>query len=208
MHKPTLFFAVTLFSLLLTGCASPFVVTSPNPETGRFPTESSVASNEYKVFKPIDNLADQQFSILLTSLNSPMTGLDGYPSYIEGMLKKCGIEDFVDFEYLEDFVIANGLGDKVPTLNNRIGLHQLSKYTGPYLIISADLTNEVLDRWSFTISVYDPVSSKLKFQVSHHNLVFFGRFREALLHPTFNALQEWLEASREAAPQKNEHYGT
>lgn len=208
MQKLPCLFAVMLFSLLLAGCASPFVVTSPDPETGRFPTKSSVASNEYKVFEPIENLDDQRFSILLTSLNTSMTGLDGYESYVEGMLKECGLEDFVDFQYLEDFVIANGLGDKVPTLNNRIGLHQLSKYTGPYMIVSVDLTNEVLDRWVFTISVYDPVSSKLKFQVSHRNLVFFGRFREALLHPGFNALQKWLEASREAASQENEHYGT
>jgi hypothetical protein len=193
---------ILLVTLALTGCASPLVAVKPDSKTGKFQTSAELSSDENSVFSPIDNLESQEFIALITTINVRWDWANDFRPYAKEMLEISGLSNFVDKTDLENFVIANNLGEKVPSLNNRIGYNQLSKYVGQYLIIATDLRNLVGDWWLFSITVYDPVSSETKFHASKKAFNFVGMDKPLLL-PVFNALKTWVDESKSLQKESN-----
>lgn len=179
----------------LGGCASPFVAVQPEPKSGHFLTPDTLTPKEAKVSVPIANLDRQRFIVLSPTINMDS---EKYVPFVKQMVENCGLHKLVGHADLENFVIANNLGDRIPSLNNRIGFHQLTRYIGEYLILQIDLSNTYGDWWRFTAVVYDPVSSKVKFLASKSAVNMFG-LQKPLLLPVFNALKDWVDKSREMA---------
>jgi hypothetical protein len=193
---------ILLVTLALTGCASPFVAAKPDSKTGKFQTLTELSSDENSVFSPIDDLESQEFIVLITTINAPRDWANDYRPYVKEMLEISGLSNFVDKTDLENFVIANNLGEEVPSLNNRIGYNQLSKYVGEYLIVATDLRNLRGDWWQFSITVYDPVSSDTKFHASKEAVPWVGMDKPILL-PVFNALKKWIDESKSLQKESN-----
>ncbi|MHB8622817.1 MAG: hypothetical protein ACYC9J_03575 [Sulfuricaulis sp.] len=193
--------ATLAVSVFLNGCANPFVAVKPDTDTGKFPSRE-LSPDEIKTFVKIDNLGKQKFILLIDDINVSWEWTKNYRSYVKEMLENCGLGNFMAKTQLENFVIANNLGEKIPSLSDRIGYHQLAKYIGPYLIVSVDLENwRGTDIWEFGITVYDPVSSSTKFAASRRGVNDFGGMDKLILLPAFNSLKKWVDESQ--SPQKN-----
>jgi len=195
MKVVNLKYVFLICTLLLSGCVSPLVATMPDEKTGNFPTSSKLKSEEIKIFKPINNLKQQKLSLAITSVDTSWDRTKSYKTYMKKMLENIGFVNITENSQLETFIIKNNLNKEIPNLDNRIAYNQLSKYLGNYLIVTSNLEYIWQHRWKFTITVYDPVSSNVKFYASTKAISWSGVEKPILL-PVINALKKWFDESK------------
>lgn len=188
---------VACAAFLLQGCGPQFKVVQPDDASGRFPTNTVLGESDILLFEPIENLEHQSFNVLMNATNSRWAGA-GYFQFVREMVELSGLQDLVDKRHVENLIIAGDLADQVPSFDNRIAFNRLAQYVGPYLIVSTELVNLGGDWWEFSVIVYDPVSSAPKFHAKRRGINWAGLDKPILL-PVFNALKDWVDASKEAS---------
>ena len=197
---------IVFLALGLIGCANNQLnVLAPNPTTGKFETSTIFGPSEIKTYIPIDNYHSQKF-IVVDSFVDLQTWQEDYKPYIYGMLKNSGMDNFATMADLENIVIANNLGREISTVRNRIGLNQLSKYIGPFLYLSADLDYLGNDSFNFVVTIYDPITSSVKFYGQKAAIGWVG-IDGPILTPMFNEVKRWVEDSKKLSKKNKENTG-
>lgn len=109
--------SIAIVSFVFAGCN--FQISKIDSSTGYFPTEVKA---DVVLKKPFD--IDQRKSLLLVP-NS---------EFIKGQAINIGyFDEVMDFTDLENRVIAAALVDKIPGVNNRIGVGNAAKHYKPFL---------------------------------------------------------------------------
>ena len=159
------------FLLFSCGSARNFTVVKPNEESGKFPAGKELSLNELEIFTPIDNFNQYEITKLNSGISTPPGWTDEYLPFLKEMLMNCGL----------------------PEIKNNQG-------TENYLVVDAYLQYHYEDIWTFSINIYDPVSSTARFQASRRATNWFG-MGKPIFYPVFNSVKEWVDQSKEFSTQ-------
>jgi len=180
-------------SIVGISCSPTLKVISADPATGKLPTETHLSSKEIITEKSISLKDFNQFLFVRKGrVNS-----DRYDNYVYGTLKNIGVfKQFFNQNDLEQYVIKNGLTDKVSSLSDNIGLHNLSMNAGNFLICETSI--ELVARYDFTfeLKIINPVNAEILFDVKHYAVNWAGLDRP-LFNPVFNEYMEWLKKNNQ-----------
>lgn len=121
---------------------------------------------------------------------------DEIDTFTKAMIENIGyferVADLTDFEML---LIKTGIAYKVPNISDHIGLIQVQKYFGDYLIAEFDftLTFPHVDGTNShaNLKIIDPSNMKILFHVQSKAFLV-GGFDDKLLYPLFNSFIDWL----------------
>mgnify|MGYP001203456763 FL=1 len=169
---------IILCFFVLGGCSS-FKVAKVDPETGYFPskTKATVVVN-----KPLD--LDQRNSLILVA-NS---------DFQENQIRNINyFKDVITFEDLETIIVKNDLGDKVPSLEDRIGVHNAAKYYKPFLWFRFDIRGKGRDMYAKFI-LTDPLTLEDYFVTETHLDRFWkGVNDQNNWYPMFNSFIDYIK---------------
>ncbi len=189
MKKSILIFCL---SCLLFSCSPTLKVKELNPKTGKLPTETFLRQEEILVQKKINLNEYSQFLFVKKSgLN-----MEKYEKYILGTLKTIGgFEKYYTQNEMEQYVIQNNLTDKVTSISDNIGLLNLSKNVGKFLICENNVEYKGGYDFTFEYKVIDPSNAEILLHIKH-NAFNFGGLDRPLFNPVFNKYIDWLKTNK------------
>lgn len=179
-------------ALLLTSCSPTLKVKQLDDKTGKLPTETVLNETEILAKKNIDLKEYNQFLFVKKSgLN-----MEKYENYILGTLKNIGgFQKYYIQTELEQYVIQNGLTDKVTSISDNIGLLNLSKSVGKFLICESNVEYKGGYDFSFEYKVIDPTNAEILLHIKH-NAFNWGGLDRPLFNPVFNEYIDWLNENQ------------
>lgn len=172
--------AVVLMSLVLGACTS-LKVTQLDEKTGYFPTNSKakVVTN-----KPMD--IDARKGLILVP-NS---------EFEKEQIQNIGyFDEVITFDELATKIVQNDLGDKVPALEEKIGVHNAAKYYKPFLWFRVDSRGSGLQQYVQFI-LTDPLTLEDYFVTETHlDRLWKGVNDQFNWYPMFNAFIDYIKAN-------------
>lgn len=179
-------------SFLLFSCSPTLKVKELNPKTGKLPTETVLNQNEILVQKNINLNEYSQFLFVKKSgLN-----MEKYEKYILGTLQNIGgFEKYYTQNELEQLVIKSNLTDKVTSISDNIGLMNLSKNVGKFLICESNVEYKGGYDFSFEYKVIDPTNAEILLHIKH-NAFNWGGLDRPLFNPVFNKYIDWMNENK------------
>lgn len=126
MRTPVLSMFATLCIVSLAGCSTYFQPMNVDAQTGYLPTSQD---KNAKVSKA-DVLLNQKVDF---SIYGGRVLVSGGAFFQQEMRDIGAFSDIMTSEDLEKYIIANGLQDKVPNVNDLIGLNKAYQYYKPFL---------------------------------------------------------------------------
>jgi hypothetical protein len=99
---------------------------------------------------------------------------------------------------LENYVINNNLTDKVQSVSDRIGIYNLSKITGEFLV--AEIRFRYLGgyRYEVELEIKRSVSQKIVYHIKRSVTNWTG-IKKPLLHTLFNDIYNWVVENKQSA---------
>lgn len=189
MKKYILVFSL---SFVLFSCSPTLKVKQLNPETGKLPTETIITQDEILVEKSIDLNEYSQFLFIKKSgLN-----VEKYEKYILGTLTNIGgFEHYYTQNELEQMVIQKNLTDKVTSISDNIGLMNLSKNVGKFLICESNVEFKGGYDFSMEYKIINPTNAEVVLHIKH-NAFNWGGLDRPLFNPVFNKYIDWIRANK------------
>lgn len=176
-----------LIGWLTISCSSTFKVKPLDEKTGQLPTETKLTPEEILVDKSINFNEYNQFLYVKNS----GVNMEKYDKYIIETLKNIGgFKKVYTQSELEQYVIQNNLTDKVTSISDNIGLLNLQKQVGNFLVVES--TPEYLGGYdySFKFKVINPATSETLLELKHKAFNWAGLDRP-LFNPVFNYYINW-----------------
>lgn len=179
-------------SVLLFSCSPTLKIKELNPETGKLPTETVLMDEEILVDKSINLKEYSQFLFIKKSgLN-----MEKYENYIIGTIKNIGgFENYYNQNELEQIVIQKGLTDKVTSISDNIGLLNLSKNIGKFLVCESNVEYKGGYDFAFEYKVINPTNAEILYHVKH-NAFNWGGLDRPLFNPVFNGYIDWIKKNQ------------
>jgi hypothetical protein len=173
-------------------CSPTLKVNAPDPKTGFLPTDSKVDQSEVLVDKPIELSKYNMFLYIRKS----KVNMDKYESYIIGDLKNIGgFNKFYTETELEQYVIQNNLTDKVTSISDNIGLINLQKQVGNFLVCETTAQNLGGYNFLFDFKITNPANAEVVLEIKHKGFNFSGLDRP-LFNPVFNYYIDWMNKNK------------
>jgi hypothetical protein len=189
MKKRLLIIGVSV--ILFSSCSPTLKVKELNVKTGKLPTETVINQEEILVEKSI-NL--KEYSKFLFVKKSGLN-MEKYETYILGTLKNIGgFEKYFTQSELEQYVIQNNLTDKVTSISDNIGLLNLSKNVGKFLICESNVEYKGGYDFTFEYKVINPTNAEILLHIKH-NAFNWGGLDRPLFNPVFNKYIDWIKAN-------------
>lgn len=184
-------FTITLAALTIS-CSPTLKVKELDLKSGKLPTETVLTNSEILVKKEIDLTEYKQFLFVKKSgLN-----MEKYENYILGTLKNIGgFDKYYTQSELEQYVIQNGLTDKVTSISDNIGLMNLSKNVGKFLICESNVEYKGGYDFTFEYKVINPTNAEVLLHIKH-NAFNWGGLDRPLFNPVFNEYIDWTKANK------------
>ncbi|MBU0994336.1 MAG: hypothetical protein KJ737_17735 [Proteobacteria bacterium] len=118
-------------------------------------------------------------------------------TFAKNMVESINFFDQVaDQSEFKRLLIKTGIAYKVSNISDLIGLYQVQKLFGNYLVAALDfkLTAPHLDGTNSVanLKIIDPSTMKIVYHVEHRAFVVHG-FDQPLLFPLFNSLIDWIK---------------
>ena len=178
-------------SVVLFSCSPTLKIKELNAKTGKLPTETVINQEEILVEKSINLKEYSQFLFVKKSgLN-----MEKYENYILGTLKTIGgFEKYYTQSELEKYVIQNNLTDKVTSISDNIGLLNLSKNVGKFLICESNVEYKGGYDFTFEYKVINPTNAEILLHIKH-NAFNWGGLDRPLFNPVFNKYIDWVKTN-------------
>jgi len=183
-----------LIGLILTlySCSPTLKIKQLNAKTGKLPTETILNQNEILVEKSI-NL--KEYSKFLFVKKSGLN-MEKYEKYIFGTLQNIGgFENYYLQNDLEKYIIQNNLTDKVTSISDNIGLLNLSKNVGKFLICESNVEYSGGYDFVFEYKVINPTNAEILLHIKHKAFNWGGLDRP-LFNPVFNKYIDWINLNK------------
>ena len=183
---------VLLVSLVLFSCSPTLKIKQLNPETGKLPTETLISPEEIIIEKSININEYKQFLFVKKSgLN-----MEKYEQYILGTIANIGgFDKYYIQSDLEKYVIQQNLTDKITSISDNIGLLNLSKNVGKFLICESNVEYKGGYDFTFEYKVINPTNAEVVLHIKH-NAFNWGGLDRPLFNPVFNKYIDWLKANK------------
>ncbi len=179
-------------TFLIISCSPTFKVKPLDQKTGKLPTDTRLETGEILTEKNVDVNRYKQF--LFISKNGPTT--NKFETYITETIREIGgFNKIYTQPELEQFVIQNNLTDKVTSISDRIGLLNLQKQVGDYLICVMNIEFLGGYEFRFEFKIVDPSTWNVLLDIKHKAFNWSGLDRP-LFNPVFNYYIDWLSRNK------------
>jgi len=178
-----------LIGVITMSCSPTLKVKQLDEKTGQLPTDTKLRPEEILVD---NNINLKEYTQFLYVKNSGVN-MEKYDNYIIETLKNIGgFEKVYSQSELEQYVIQNNLTDKVTNISDNIGLLNLQKQVGNFLICES--TPEYLGGYdySFSFKIINPSNSETVLEIKHKAFNWGGLDRP-LFNPVFNYYIDWIK---------------
>lgn len=182
----TEFLAVLTLVVLVSGCGSTLKVTKLD-DSGYFPTSKTITQNNVKAQEPFDA---KYCSLLYVKTDERNVEYNQF--FLQSFVNMNVFEVVLDKDGLENLVIEKGLTDKVTSVLDKIGLHNLQKQIGGVLVVEPYAVYEGVYNYSAELKAIDPETGKVVFHVTNKAFNWAG-LDKPLFYPLFNAFLDWTQ---------------
>jgi hypothetical protein len=187
---------VLVVATFLGGCSGTLKTRDIDAKSKKFPTDSVLADDGVKIAKPFEAKFKPMAYVKLDSKNTK------YNEFLIKTIEKMGAFDRVVLKSdLEAFVLEKKLTDRISNISDLVGLNQLQKQIGPFLVI------EPLVEWKGGYNYWghlkaiDPSTGETVFLVEQNAFNFSG-LDDPLFYPLFNALLQWVRGEKISTASK------
>jgi hypothetical protein len=182
------FSTIALSIILLTGCATSFKATQTDPQTNLFATSYKIPSDGVNVNEEYKNEYSKTAYLKVEGINTPVV----QNFYLESIKNTNKFNIIKTKSDLEEYVFTNNLEDRVSNVSDLVGLSNLEKYFGSFLIIEPYLEHYGGYEYLFRLKAFDPRTGKLLLRLENRTYPVSG-LDQPLFYPVFNAFIEWIE---------------
>lgn len=176
-----------LFAGLLAGCNGTLHIEKPDPTSGLYETQAVLKPSDVRAEEKFDPAYTQMVYLKIDAESPNPQFVDFFVSALKDMhvFKKVATKDD-----LEALVIQRNLGSKVTSVSDLVGLNNLSKEIGPFLIVDANAVFKGGYNWEGTLKAIDASTGKtvLWIKMSAFNLAGLDG---PLFHPMLNGFINW-----------------
>ena len=184
--KKLIFITVMSIILGLWGCSTTLKATKLN-DKGYFPTSSKIAADGIKVEEPFN----PKYRALLYVKTDEKS--EEYNDFFIQSFKNMHIyDDVLGKEEIENLVFDRGLADTVTSVSDKIGLHNLYKHIGNFLVVEPTTFFKGGYDYSAELKTIDPETGKIVLLIENEAFNFAG-LDKPLFYPLFNAFLEWSQ---------------
>lgn len=181
---------ITIFLLvagLLAGCNATFETQTPNAATGLFASTSALKPENVKVVEKFDPAYEQ---MLYLKVNAE-TPNPRFVNFFESAFKSMHtFKKVVTKDDLQRIVIERNLGSKVPSVSDLVGLNNLSKEIGPFLIVEPNAVFKGGYMFEGTLKVTDASTGKVVLSIDKTAFNMAG-LDDPLFNPMLNGFIDW-----------------
>lgn len=173
------------FLICFYSCGTTGQSTESNPSMNRFPTKGHKAVS---VLKRTNINADTLKTLLIVPNTNSWVQIGKNMNYFKEVMT---IAD------LQRDIIAKGLSDKIPSISDRIGLHNAYIKYKPFVILSLSSQDLGTQGFRTRLNLYDPMRSDIIFQNEVRlNLMWEGYNDQKVLYPLLNSLVDYLNEQK------------
>ena len=185
-------------AVLSSGCSTTMKAAQLNEE-GRFDTKTVLYDDEVVV---LGTLGEQMRGLVYVQTDEKE---EDYNEFILSTFRNMGIfERVLDKSELENLVFAEGLTGKVSSISDKIGLHNLYKEIGPFLVVEAYAEWDGGYDYSAKLTAMDPANGENLLELSNEAFNWSG-LDKPLFYPLFNSFLEWANGEQiTTTPRKTE----
>lgn len=174
--------AVLLAALVPLAACTVGQAVKPNPETGYIGTGDSAKMAQTVLAKPVD-LTKYRKLVVVTA-----------GDFAEEQTRNlAAFEEVIDIEELQRRIVAADLGEKVPSVSDRIGLSNAARHWQPFLWVRYDTENRGGKLYGRLVVTEAATLTDVFIAEKHLDYVWKGVNDQNTFYPMFNSLIAWLK---------------
>lgn len=177
---------ISVALLALAGCGTQGKVAKIDEKTGLLTTDVGTIGQATVVTAKQVSL--KQFK--------PMVFVSATQASIDQMKTIGYFDEVLDFDGLQKLVIANNLQEKVPSLNDKIGLNKLYRAHKPFLWVHFKRTNKEYKQYLQLVATNPETLEDLFVSEVHLDFAWSGVNDQNSRYPLFNALITWIQQNK------------
>ena len=177
----------TLVSFLASGCASTLKPTTLDPSTGYFPTTTKLSASGIIVKKPF---LPKYLAMLYVKTDANNKTYDDF--YLTSFSNMNRFQKVVDKTQLESIVVEKKLMGKVSNISDLIGLNNLEKQIGPFLIVEPKIGRTGAYNYEASLRAIDPETGETVLHLQNAAYNWSG-LDQPLFFPLLNGFLEWTQ---------------
>jgi hypothetical protein len=185
-----------LFAGLLAGCNSTLHVEKPDPTSGLYATHTVLKSADVRVAEKFDPAYTQMVYLKVNAETPNPRFVDFFVSAFKEMHT---FKKIVTKDDLQAIVIERNLGSKVPSVSDLVGLNNLSKEIGPFLIVEPNAVFKGGYNFEGTLKAIDASTGKTVLLIDMNAFNMAG-LDDPLFHPMLNGFINWTR-NQPVAPE-------
>ncbi|WP_374584186.1 hypothetical protein [Pseudoduganella sp.] len=179
-------FTISIALLTLAGCGTQGKVAKVDQKTGLLTTDVGVIGTATVVTAKQVSL--KQFK--------PMVFVSATQASIDQVKTIGYFDEVLDIDGLQKLVIANNLQEKVPSLNDKIGLNKLYRAHKPFLWVYFKRINKDHKQYMQLIATNPETLEDLFVSEVQLDFVWSGVNDQNSRYPLFNALITWIQQNK------------
>jgi hypothetical protein len=184
-----------LFAGMLAGCNTTLHVEKPDPTSGLYATHSELKPADVRVEEKFDPAYTQMVYLKINAETPNPRFVDFFMSALKDMHT---FKKIVTKDDLQAIVIEHNLGSKVPSVSDLVGLNNLSKEIGPFLIVEPNAVFKGGYNFEGTLKAIDASTGKTVLLIDMTAFNMAG-LDDPLFHPMLNGFINWTRNQPVAA---------
>jgi hypothetical protein len=176
-----------LFAGLLAGCNTTLHVEKPDPSSGLYTTHTVLKPDDVRVAEKFDP-AYTQMVYLKIDAETPNPRFVDF--FVAALKETHTFKKVVTKDDLQAIVIEHNLGSKVPSVSDLVGLNNLSKEIGPFLIVEPNAVFKGGYNFEGTLKAIDASTGKTVLLIDMTAFNMAG-LDDPLFHPMLNGFINW-----------------
>lgn len=173
---------------ILAGCGSTLKVTELDEKSGYFPASQKIPHDGVVVYTQYN--AEKYSPMLYVKTDEKDKKYNAF--FIDSFTRTRKFKKVVGKSELEEYVFKNNLAGKVTSVSDVIGLHNLQKEIGNFLVVEPYVEWKGGYNFEAEFKVLDPADGKVVFHVRNKAFNWDG-LDQPLFFPMFNAFMDWIE---------------
>jgi hypothetical protein len=184
-----------LFVGLLAGCNTTLHVEKPDPTSGLYATHTELKPADVRVEEKFDPAYTQMVYLKINAETPNPRFVDFFMAALKDMHT---FKKIVTKDDLQAIVIEHNLGSKVPSVSDLVGLNNLSKEIGPFLIVEPNAVFKGGYNFEGTLKAIDASTGKTVLLIDMTAFNMAG-LDDPLFHPMLNGFINWTRNQPVAA---------
>lgn len=179
--------SILLLTSILSGCAATLQAQKPDPTTGLYATRTGLEPKDVRIMEKFD----PKYTDLVYLKVDDEKKIPQFTDFFSSALKETHVfKKVVTKDDLQQIVIERNLGNKVSNVSDLVGLNNLSKEIGPYLIVETTVVWLGGYRFEGKVTAIDASTGKTVLLIDKTAFNLAG-LDEPLFNPLLNGFVNW-----------------